>query len=209
LGDLLRVSADGGTPQRLTTLNSQKSELGSRWPEFLPGFETLLFTTSVIASRWQPAQLSLYNLRTGERRDVPQPGTRPRYSPTGYLSYANAGTLMAVPFDLQRMQVMGPPVPIADGVTQSDSSGVAQYSFSENGILTYVSGGVLGGLRKMVWVDRKGKEQPINAPLRDYSRNPRLSPDGHRVAIPIAGVEIWVYDLDRQSLNRLTFEGSA
>jgi serine/threonine-protein kinase len=210
LGDLLRVSADGGTPERLTTLNSKSSEQSSRWPEFLPGFETLLFTTSTIASRWQPAQISLYNLRTRERRDLQAgTGTRPRYIPTGYLSYANAGTLMAVAFDSQKMKVLGPPVPIADRVTQSDSSGVAQYSFSDNGVLTYVSGGVLEGLRKMVWVDRKGKEQAINAPPRDYSRNPRLSPDGHRVAIPIAGVEIWVYDLERQSLNRLTFEGSA
>src|SRR5262249_2763949 len=81
--------------------------------------------------------------------------------------------------------------------------------FSDNGVLAYVSGDVVGGQRKMVWVDRKGIEQPLNAPPRDYGRNPRLSPDGHRITIPIEEDQIWIYDIDRQTLSRLTFEGKS
>jgi len=57
----------------------------------------------------------------------------------------------------------------------------------------------------MVWVDRKGTAQPLPAPLRPYA-NPRLSPDDRLAAVTI-GNDIWVYDLSRDTLTRLTFEG--
>jgi Tol biopolymer transport system component len=60
-----------------------------------------------------------------------------------------------------------------------------------------------------VWVDRRGAEQAVNAPLHNYVL-PKISPDGKRV---VAGIEesdrqIWLYDLGRDTLTRLTFEGS-
>jgi hypothetical protein len=134
-------------------------------------------------------------------------GARPSYAPTGHLVYAQAGTLMAVPFDPQRLGVNGSPVPVLEGVLQSPSTGVAQYSFSSTGSVAYVAG-IQGTRRKLVWVDRKGAEQPLPAPLHSY-RSPRLSPDGRRVAAVIAeqGANIWLYDLARETLTRLTFGG--
>jgi Tol biopolymer transport system component len=60
-----------------------------------------------------------------------------------------------------------------------------------------------------VWVDRKGAEQPLAAPAVSY-RTPRISPDGHRVAVATteSGFNIWLYDLTRGTLSRLTFTGS-
>ena len=57
-------------------------------------------------------------------------------------------------------------------------------------------------------MDRKGVEQPLSAPARGY-RTPRISPDGRRVAVTSseAGDNIWLYDLARETLTRLTFEG--
>jgi len=61
-----------------------------------------------------------------------------------------------------------------------------------------------------VWVDRKGAVQPLAAPPRAYT-HPQLSPDGSQLTVTISAAEkddIWVYDLARGSLSRLTFEGN-
>jgi eukaryotic-like serine/threonine-protein kinase len=203
-GALWQVSAAGGTPKRLNTLD--KGELSSRWPEFLPGAKALLFAANTVIG-WSTPQLALYRLDTGERRTLISGGTRPYYAPTGHLLYVQGATLMAAPFDLQRMAVTGAPLPVVEGVMQSVTNGVAQYSVSENGSLAYVPGSILGGQNTLVWVDRRGAEQPLPAPPHGY-RYPRLSPDGKRIAIALdeLGGQVWVYDLARETLTRLTFE---
>ena len=62
--------------------------------------------------------------------------------------------------------------------------------------------------RRLVWVDRTGKESPIEAPVRAYLF-PRISPDGKRISVTVAqeNTQIWLYDLARDTLTRLTFEG--
>jgi serine/threonine-protein kinase len=61
-----------------------------------------------------------------------------------------------------------------------------------------------------VWVDRQGRETPIPAPPRSYSY-PRLSPDGTRIAVEVTAQEfdIWVWDLARATLTRVTFDPGA
>src|SRR4029077_20632013 len=136
-------------------------------------------------------------------------GTNPRYAPTGHLVYAQGGSLMAVQFDPQRLAITGTAVPVVGGVLQSPVSGAAQYSFSATGSLVYVPGGVQSNQSKLVWVSRNGAEQPLAAPARAY-RGPRLSPDGHQVAVAIQEQEsqVWLYDLSRETLTRLTFGGN-
>src|ERR1700687_3785569 len=116
---------------------------------------------------------------------------------------------MAVPFDLQRLPAPGAAVPVVESALQSQTSGAAQYSFSATGSLVYVPGGVQSTQSKLVWVNRNGAEQPLAAPAHAY-RFPRLSPDGRRVAVGVAAQEaqLWVYDLSRETLTRLTFEGN-
>ncbi len=61
--------------------------------------------------------------------------------------------------------------------------------------------------RTLVWVDRQGRETPIPAPPRAYVY-PRLSPDGTRIAVYANDQEfdIWVWDLGRTTLTRVTFD---
>jgi Tol biopolymer transport system component len=117
---------------------------------------------------------------------------------------------MAVPFDPQRLTTTGTAVPVVEGVLQSPVSGGAQYSFSATGSLVYVPGGVQSAHSRLVWVGRNGAEQPMAAPAHAYLV-PRLSPDGRRVAVTITELDshIWLYDLVRETLTRLTFEGNA
>jgi len=115
---------------------------------------------------------------------------------------------MAVPFDAQEFAITGSAVPVVEGVLQSTFSGAAQYSFSDAGSLVYVPGSAQAQ-RRLVWVSRNGAEQLVAAPARAY-RGPRLSPDGREVAVAIEGqeTEVWLYDLSRKMLTRLTFQGS-
>jgi len=113
-----------------------------------------------------------------------------------------------VRFDPISLEVLSEPVTVVERV-MSKPSGAANYSVSRSGTLVYMPDGVGGQapLRTLVWVDRKGHEETINAPLRSYGP-PRLSPDGTRVAIGIldkGDTDIWIWDLAGETLRRLTF----
>ena len=183
----------------LTQLKSGDSN--NRWPEVLPGGKAVLFVAGSNAF----SMVSVQSIKSGERRDLVQGATFPRYSPSGHLIYARGGTLMAAPFDLKRLEITGAAIPVLDNVLESVTQ-AAQYSLSNTGILVYVSGGVLGAQRSLVWVDRNGAEQPLAAPANTYE-SPRLSPDGQRIAVANEG-QIWLYDLSRETLTRFTFEGN-
>src|SRR5262249_2937064 len=132
-------------------------------------------------------------------------GTYARYVSTGHLLFARAGTLMAVPFDLDKLEVTGTAVPVVEGVLQSEQ-GAAAFSVSNTGSLAYVPGRAEERRSDLVWVDRKGSAQRFELPARNYSL-PRMSPDGQRLAVIIQG-NIWIYDLSRGNLQQVTFEGT-
>jgi Tol biopolymer transport system component/tRNA A-37 threonylcarbamoyl transferase component Bud32 len=204
---LQQVSESGGTSQPLTRL--EKNDVSQRWPEFLPGGKALLFAASPAIANWVNAQVAVQSVGTGERRNLIQGGTYPHYAPSGHLVYVQGGSLMAVPFDAQRLAVTGTPVPVVEGVLESPSTGAAQYSISSTGTLVYIPGTVQSNQSELVWVSRSGAEQPLAARARAY-RGPRLSPDGRRVAVTIQEQEsqVWLYDISLQTLTRLTFGGN-
>ena len=165
ISSLFQVSASGGTPQPLTTLDPQKGEVSHRWPAFLPDGKAVFFAAGFSAFNWTNSKIVMRIQPGGERRDLIQGGTRPSYAPTGHLLYAQGGTLMAAPFDPRRLEVTGASVPVVESILQSPTSGVAQYSVSANGSLVYVPGGLRSPMSRLVWVDRKGAEQPLPAHL--------------------------------------------
>jgi serine/threonine-protein kinase len=200
------VPDTGGAPQQLTRL--EKADATHRWPEFLPGGKAVLFAAGTAANNWTNAQVAVQSVGAGERRNLVQGGTQPRYAPPGHLIYAQGGSLMAVPFDPRRLTVTGTAVPVVEGVLQS-IYGEAQYSLSSTGSLVFVPGAAQSAQLRLVWVSRSGAEQPVAAPAHVY-RQPRLSPNGRQVAVTIdeQGGQVWLYDLSRETLTRLTFEGN-
>ena len=204
---LQQVPAAGGTVQPLPHI--EKRDTTQRWPDFLPGGEAVLSVTSASGFDWGSTQILVQSMATGERRDLIRGGTQPRYAASQHLVYAQGGTLMAVPFDPQRLTATGASAPVVEGVLQSGSSGAAQYSISANGSLVYIPGDFQSAQRRLVWVARNGTEQALPAPVKSYLF-PRLSPDGRTIAVGITEREthLWLYDLARESLTRLTFEGT-
>ena len=203
---LQQVSDAGGTPQPLTRFEA--GETIHMWPEFLPAGKAVLF--SAISAG--PTAIAVQQIGSGGRRDLirGQPGNMPRFAPPEYLIYAQADNLMAVPFDLERLEVKGSAVPVVQGVLPSGSSGAAQYAVSDTGTLVYVSGQSQAPESRLVWVSRHGTEQNLGAPPRIYNQ-PRLSPDGRRVAVDVIqrteDMQVWLYDVSRDTFAPFTFEG--
>ncbi|MCH8268862.1 MAG: PD40 domain-containing protein [Acidobacteria bacterium] len=201
----MQVSAAGGTPQELTTL--EEGEFSHRWPEVLPDGKAVLFPAGT-GPAWEQQQTVVQSLETGERRALIPGATYARYVPTGHLVYvqsATPGTLLSVPFDLARLEVTGAPFPVVEGVMMSPITYTPQFSFSHLGVLVYVSGNPQALGNTLVWVDRKGAVEPLPAPPQPYD-DLRLSPDGEQVTAQV-NTDIRIYDIPRQTLTRLTFEG--
>ena len=206
-----RVPGTGGTPEQLIPLEAGELAQG---PQLLPGGEWVLFTwrpAGLIS--WDQAQIVMQSLATNERIVLINGGRDARYLPTGHLVYGMSGALLAVPFDLDTRQITGGAVPLVEDVGGAAvaTTGVVQFNVAATGSLVYVPGtlGFGGGAQQriLVWVDRQGQEEPLGAPPRVYNY-PRLSPDGTRVALDLWDQEddIWIWDLRRETLTRLTFD---
>jgi Tol biopolymer transport system component/predicted Ser/Thr protein kinase len=204
---LQQMSDAGGAPQPLTRLG--KNDGSHRWPEFLPGGKAVLFGNGAAGALFSNSWIAVQPVGAGERQNLIQGGENSHYTPSGHLVYVQGAILMAVPFDYRRLKVMGTPVPVGESVMQSPTNGHAQYSISTTGSLVYVPGGVQAIRLQLLWVSRNGTEQPLSAPANAYL-NPRISPDGRRVAVGLYAQEgqIWEYDLTRETLTRFTFGGT-
>ncbi len=207
-GGLWRVSGQGGTSQPLTKPDLQKGEVNHRWPELLPGGKAVIFTVKTVdLSSFDDAQIVVRLLDTGEQRVLLQ-GAFAQYVSSGHLVYARRGSLQAAPFDLRQLQVTGPPVTVLEGVVTHPESGAAQFAISRTGTLVYASGSSHMADRPLVWVDRQGTAKPL-LDRRAAFVEPRISPDGRRLAVTIVGAfdRLWTSEIARGTLTRLTTLG--
>ena len=200
---LQRVSAAGGETTVLTKPDRERGEGDHVWPAFLPGGEAVLFTIVPLTLEIDNAQVAVLDLRTGMSKVLIRGGSDAHYVSTGHLIYAVAGTLRAVAFDLRRLEVVGTPVPVLEGV-MTTVLGAAGIAVAANGALVYIPGGAAGGGQlTVVSVDRQGRPTPLpGIPLNSY-RDVRVSPDGARLALATQS-DVWIYDLARGTLGRLT-----
>ena len=202
-----RVPAAGGAATPVTTLDASRKEFGHYWPHFLPDGNHFLY----FARSTNPDDNAIYaaSLDSPERKLLLNAKSNVAYVPPGYLLFNREGTLMAQPFDAERIELTGEAVPIAEDVQFNQIQGRTAFAASQNGVLVYRAGGVVAAQNRLVWVSRNGTEQPLAAIERSYNR-PRISPDGRWVAVETLeqGRQIWLYDLARDTFTRLTFEGS-
>jgi len=196
-GDIMRISANGGTPE--TLIKAKSTSL--LFPQILPDGKSVLYTEGT-----SPTQMKIMvqSPKSGEHKELFS-GYNARYLPTGHIVYmlTDSKSVFAIPFDLDRLEVIGGPIPIFDGVSHE--------AISDSGTLVYIPRASAAGAssrRTLVWVDREGKEEPIAAGPNGYN-NPRVSPDGTKVALSIMASgnrDIWIWDLVRKTLTRLTFD---
>jgi serine/threonine-protein kinase len=208
---LWKISANGGAASRLTTVKTA----AHRHPHHLPGSRGLLLT--VIDDRTDVAVLPQ---GATEPRVVVESASDGRYVSTSHIVFTRDGLLMAVPFDLDRLAVTGPPFALENDVMEAAgsgrpalNSGAAQFDVTPSGTLVFATGGLYPvEPARLVWVDRVGRIEPLGDEPGSFGL-PRLSPDGRRVAVsyvpatPRAPRGIFIFDLARGALTRLTSNG--
>jgi serine/threonine-protein kinase len=210
-GGLSRIPADGGAASPLTELDRAHGEATHRWPQILPGGKAVLFTAhSQTVGEFDEASIQVMSLGNRHKKMLVRGGTFGRYLPSGHLLYVNRGTLFGVPFDLDSLEVRGAPTAILNEVAYSDITGGARFEVSQTGTLVYESGGAQGRSVSVQWLESGGKTRALIPKPGQYGR-PSFSPDGQRLAMDIAngsGEDIWVYDLRRNAMARLTSSGT-
>jgi serine/threonine-protein kinase len=213
-GPLTQVPSTGGPARAITTLDEKKGERTHRWPAALPGGK-LLFTVGTLGSpdNYDRATIEALDLSTGRRQVVLESASSARYAATGHLLFIRESVLYAVPFDVDSLTTRGTPVQVLRGVNGDTTTGASHLTVADNGTIAYASGTALAAANRLVWVDRQGKTQPIGLPQGLYF-DPRISPDGTRVAVTwqtltAGNGDIWVSDLTRNTFTRLSFSEGA
>jgi serine/threonine-protein kinase len=193
-----KVSAQGGTPEIVTTHDSIGGIIDDVQPEVLPGGRVILFTrnTNQPTTSW----VAVRDLDTGEQHDLVN-GWTPRYVPTGHIVYSRGGSLWAVGFDADRLETVGQPNEILDGLWTT-LDGADPFAVSPSGMLVFArQPGAAAS--EVVRVDSTGAPSTLFSAADVVM--PRVSPDGGRVAAWIQG-NLWVVDLARLTRTRLTHD---
>ncbi|MDQ6800472.1 MAG: serine/threonine-protein kinase [Acidobacteriota bacterium] len=211
---ILRVSAAGGPATAVTRLDEARGEFSHRWPRFLPDgrhFLYLALAGSVAASlSWtNGSRICVGSLDSAEpSKGIVAANSNAAYVKPGFLLYVREGSLRAQRFDIASGTVSGEPMPIVDQIQYNTGPGVANYSATDDGLLSFVAGAG-AGKSVLTWFDRRGKPTgTVGAPANFW--DPRLSHDGKRVAVSVNDTrgtgDIWLYDVLRPLQTRLTFD---
>ena len=200
---LQRVAAGGGPVTVLTRPDRGRGEADHTQPAWLPGGRSLLYTIVSIQGGLDASKVAVLDLATGTSHVVLEGAYSAHYVDSGHLVYAAAGALWATRFDRQRLEVRGTPREVSRRMAIGVLGAVAEFDISSKGALAYTHG-VFLDRRVPVWVDRRGREEPLPVPPSNYLQ-PRLSPDGRQLAITIQG-DIYLWDFSRpwSSASRVT-----
>jgi len=207
---LFRVPDTGGEPEVLTEFDLEKGEWGHRFPQFLPDGDTVIFTAHSDNFNLDTGSVHAVSLSNGKRRHVLEASADVRVSPTGHLVYVQASTMVAVPFDAGRLEVLGPAFPVIEGVAVQVNTGAAQFAISNSGRLAYVPGEPMGDDVRLVLADREGQRTELVG-TNTLHRHPRFSPDGKRFIVVAIGKNrggVWAAELSSMDLQRLTSESN-
>jgi len=204
---IMRVSANGGTPEVLVKGSGIMKEGLPTAPQMLPDGKTLLFTNIVGGTDFNNYQIVAQSLKSRKRQILLKGGTDARYLPTGHLLYRVRNSLVAVPFDLDKLKVTGEQVLVSEDI--------GYFAVSDSGTMIYIPQSAIAAAASShtipVWVNREGKEEPLPIESNLYAFC-KISPDGTQVAFTAGPatnkMNLWIYDVKRETSTRLTFDES-
>jgi serine/threonine-protein kinase len=196
-GELWQVPASGGSSHQLTTLDRSKGERAHLSPFALPDGRGILFT---VVTGQQQVDRYVDMIAAGVRHRVVEHGSYPLYSASGHLLFYRDGSLLAAPFKGDTIGTTGKAVAVLNDFAL-DQVGNPLVAVSPFGQMAFDPSS--NATKQLVWVSRTGAEEPLDGVARPYQM-PRLSPDGHRVVVEVAGGDLWMHDTARKTFTRLT-----
>jgi eukaryotic-like serine/threonine-protein kinase len=203
---LYRVSSNGGVPTRITTLDESQWEVAHKYPLFLPDGKHYLYLAQ--SSQIENSSIYVGTLESNERQRVVKTRAQAAFMSPDYLLFLRDRTLMAQSFDMNKLQLTGEPVLVAEQVGWNSVLGLANFSVSDNGVLAYMTASVSGGQPTMF--DRSGKVLSTIGQPGEYF-NITLSPDEKRVAAGLSNSQtgsrdVWLVDIAKNTPTRFTFD---
>jgi len=211
------VPASGGTPEQITFLDRhlEGAENYFGHPQFLPDGQHVLFTAW--GGGGGTRRIALFSMESGERTTLLEEGWAPRYVESGHLVFQRMNQLWAVPFDPEKLEMTGTPLPVVDSVFSAPFSSLA--AVSAHGTLVYAPGPVPDPQTSMHWIERSGQHHRIPVESGSWTiMGPRLSPDGGRIVF--AGPDpsgysagqianrTWIHDIARETTQPITDQGT-
>ena len=136
----------------------------------LPGGQALLFDVWTGPGA-DEKQVHVQRFDSGKRTVVVQAAASGRYVASGHVIYARNDELFAVPFDMDGLRVSGQASRLSDTAWKGSEGN--QFAVSDNGVFVSVSGSASRYERRLVWVGRDGRVEPLAAPPREYLRKRR------------------------------------
>jgi Tol biopolymer transport system component len=204
-GGIYTVPASGGVPDLLVPIEPTE-DVDFHQIVILPDGDSML-----VASHYQDDNTAyggelwgLEVVRAGIRTPIETPERINRMGPIavyqGNLLTApwaeTEGALWMTPFDPDRGGFVGEPKQVMTGLSQAVIGG--------DGTVVLLTPKDVEGVALMV--DHSGNEiRTIGEPESNLAR-PALSPDGNRLAVTLNRTELWVRDLDRNTMIRLVDE---
>ncbi len=206
---LHQVSDRGGVPTPVTSLDGSRLESQHNFPRFLPDGRHFVF----FARSGQPENIGikLGSLDQPQTRFLLRSDTNAEYSTAGYLIFMRGEKILAQRFEAEARSLRGDPVTLAEQGNRLLSSGYSPLSVCADKWLIYQSGG--NPNTQLVWFDRNGRQLSlVGAPGRYRWLN--FSPDSTQVILERfesqkVGNDIWLFDLARETYDRLTADSSA
>jgi len=159
---LQRVPDSGGTPLVLTRPNRERGEADHLWPHHLPGSCAVLFTIMAPTGGLETAQVAVLDLNAGTWKSLIPGASQAQYVSSGHLVYVAGEALWAVALGLSRLELVGVPRVVVPQVLILPT-GTAEFDVARDGTLVYVTGGHAAYRRRLVWVDRDGRQEEIAA----------------------------------------------
>jgi Tol biopolymer transport system component len=199
-----RVSAEGGVPAPVIRRDSAPGELGHALPYFLPDGRHF-FYRQILGDAFID-RTRIGSLEEPVDAEVGLPGDSNALYANGALLFVRGTTLLQQPFDAAKLATSGHPTPIAENVVLGIGN-TGSFDVSRTGTLIYFA--APQRRLQIAWVDRQARLTPLPLPPGRYG-DPALSPDGRQIALAVTdetGQNIWVYDLERGTFGKRTFEG--
>jgi serine/threonine-protein kinase len=202
---LWAVPASGGTPQLVAHGDTGAARVGRRWPLLLPDGKSVVYASG--NSSAAAPRLAILELASARATDFEPLVSMPLGFIDEQLVYVSpTGGLMAIRFDQSARRPMGDPVQLDEGLLIDPTAG-AKASLSSSGTLTYLKG--RAQFQPVIAAAGSMSVAPVIREPGGYS-TPRYSPDGRRIAVAVfgaSGSDIWIYDVARNTLTRLTTDG--
>ena len=202
---LMRVSASGGTPEEVLSLDTAQNEFAQRHPCFLPDGKHFLYSSRQGVAGGNGVMVA--SLEGDPPRRLLDVSSNAVFARPGFVLYWHDDALRARPFDADKLEFTGDSVVVAPGVRLEPDGGVAHFTVSAQGTLAYHTGGTATVKSQLVLYDRDGKVKGTAGDPGNYYA-PRLSHDGTRVAVDNSGVQnngdIWIHDIERSMASRVS-----